>query len=261
MNLDAYLRRIGAPVVSGSGLQTMQRLHRAHRENILFENLDIQAGRDIRLDLDSLQRKLVDGKRGGYCFEHNTLFGAALREVGLPVTTLLARVRRGPPERWVRTHMLLRVAAEEAVWIADVGFGGTGLLDPMLLAEGSESTQGGLTYRLRREGFYWILSMRDAAGATNDLYEFTEEPQTAADVEMANHFTSTHRDSIFRRTLTIQCATAAERTVFRGELLARYRDGMPSEETVVRADVGAMARRVFGIELPDGPLLCDQPPS
>ena len=207
MRFDDYLRRVGEPAPSDASIDTLRRLHLAHRETFLFENLSIQTGGGISLALPDLERKFLDEGRGGYCFEHNTLFAAALREAGFESTTLLGRVRRGPPERWARTHMVLRLAIGGEVWLADVGFGSVGLVEPIPLRDGATAEQGGFTYRLRRAAHYWILSIRDAAGVETDLYEFSEEPQTPMDVEVANHFTSTHPDSIFRKTLTIQRTT------------------------------------------------------
>lgn len=257
MNLDAYSRRIVLGTPQSATAESLMRLHLAHRRSILFENLDIQNGLPIRLDLESLERKLVGEARGGYCFEHNTLFSAALREIGFRVTTLLARVRRGPPEAWVRTHMLLRVEVDGETWIADVGFGGTGLLSPMILRDGETSEQGGLTYSLRRDGFYWVLSLTDAA-TTTDLYEFTDEPHTMADVEMANHYTSTHPASVFRRTLTIQQALPDERTILRGNYLGRYHGGALAEESIERANLRETARTVFGVDIGDGPFVFER---
>jgi len=196
----------------------------------------------------------VDDARGGYCFEQNTLFAAVLRETGFVPRTLLARVRRGPPDRWMRTHMLLRVESEGAVWIADVGFGGAGLLEPMQLEDGSVSEQGGLTYMLRREGDYWVLSMRDAAAAS-DFYEFTEESHTPGDVEMANHFTSTHTDSIFRKSLTIQRTRRDERTILRNDALTRMRQGRIIDLPFARERLREVARELFNVELPARPLV------
>ena len=98
----------------------------------------------------------------------------------------------------------------------------------MPLRDGATAEQGGFTYRLRRAGTLWILSIRDAAGVETDLYEFSEEPQTAMDVEVANHFTSTHPDSIFRKTLTIQRTPRDDRTILRSDVLTRMRQGRSS---------------------------------
>ena len=255
MRLDDYLRRIGQPAPSDASAETLRRLHLAHRETFLFENLSIQTGGGISLTLPDLERKFLDEGRGGYCFEHNTLFAAVLREAGLESTTLLGRVRRGPPERWARTHMVLRLPIDGEVWLADVGFGSVGLVEPIPLRDGATAEQGGFLYRLRRDACLWILSIRDAAGVETDLYEFSEEPQTPTDVEVANHFTSTHPESIFRKTLTIQRTGRDARTILRSEALTRMRQGRIVEVPFPRERLRDIAREEFAIELPLRPLV------
>ena len=115
MRLHEYLARIGISDALNAGVDTLRRLHVAHREAFLFENLSIQTGGGISLLLEDIERKFLDERCGGYCFEHNTLFAGVLREVGFTADTLLGRVRRGPPERWCRTHMVLRVHIDDAI--------------------------------------------------------------------------------------------------------------------------------------------------
>src|SRR5262245_47870024 len=252
MRFSDYLSRINQPAPGARGADALARLHHAHRETFLFENLSIQTGGTVPLALADLERKFLDEGRGGYCFEHNSLFAAALREIDVDSTALLGRVRRGPPHRWCRTHMVLRIALGREVWLADVGFGALGLLEPLPLRDGATATQGGFTFRLRRDGGLWILSARDA-DAEMDLYEFSDDPQTVWDVEVANHFTSTHPESIFRKTLTIQRTEQDRRAILRGEVLTRYRGGKMSEQPVGRPDMSRVAMEEFGVELPSGP--------
>src|SRR5262252_4569876 len=254
MRLDDYVSRLGLAAPCGADARTLRSLHIAHREAFLFENLTIQAGGHISLAMCDLERKFLDERRGGYCFEHNTLFAAALREIGIDSATLLGRVRRGPPHRWCRTHMVLRIALDGEVWLADVGFGAMGLLQPIPLRDGATATQGGFTFRLRREDVLWVLSARDAE-AEMDLYEFPDDPQTPWDVEVANHFTSTHPESIFRKTLTIQRTQRDRRTILRGELLTRYDAGRISDTPVARSEMARVAFEEFGVELPPGPFV------
>lgn len=254
MRLEDYLRKLGMRTPLDPTVDTLTRVHLAHRETFLFENLSIQRGGGISLMLDDLERKFLDDGGGGYCFEQNTLFAAALRDLGFTVTTLLGRVRRGPPERWVRTHMVLRVTIDGTEWLADVGFGGFGLLEPMPLVDGAIAEQGGATYALRREHGMWVASMDDGTSVT-DLYEFTEDPQTPGDIEVANHYTATHPDSRFRRTLTIQRGNRDERTLLRDNTIVRFRGGRTSEEAVARGQLRTVVRDLFGIELPLTPLV------
>jgi len=255
MRFDDYLRRIGQSAPAGPSFEVLRRLHLAHRESFLFENRTIQEGGAISLAMPDLERKFIDDGRGGYCFEHNTLFAAALGEAGFESTTLLGRVRRGPAERWARTHMVLRLEVEGEVWLADVGFGCAGLVEPMPLRDGAAIEQGGFTYRLRRDRHLWILSIRDAAGVETDLYEFSEEPQTAMDVEVANHYTSTHPDSVFRKTLTIQRTRRDDRTILRSDVLTRMRRGTIVDASFPPERLRAIAREEFEIELPPEPMV------
>ena len=254
MRLADYLRRIEEPAPSHPDAEALRRIHRAHRRTFRFDNLDIQTGRGVSLALDALERKFLDEGGGGYCFEHNTLLATVLRELAYDVRLLLARVRRGPRDGWVRTHMLLRVTIDGEPWIADAGFGATSLLEPMPLREGAESQQGGLLYVVRREDLHWVLATRGADGIT-DLYEFTEEAQTPMDVEMSNHFTATHPLSIFRRTLTIQTANDAERLILRNGVVTRIRGGVPTEEPIGDHGVRAAAKELFGVALPEEKML------
>jgi N-hydroxyarylamine O-acetyltransferase len=259
VRLQEYLSRIGvsSPVEPTHG--TLKRLHIGHRMAFLFENVTIQTGGAIRLGLADLERKFLDEGKGGYCFEHNTLFAAALRDIGFAPITLLGRVRRGPPERWCRTHMILRVGDV----LADVGFGAHSLLEPIALRDGAASVQGGLEYALRRDNGHWVLSARPSTGSGQadeamDLYEFTDDPQTPLDVEVANHFTSTHPESVFRRTLTIQRVTENERLSLRNDTLTRISGGRSIDEPIGTGRLRAVARDQFGVTLPDAPLLFEQ---
>jgi len=275
MRLQEYLARLGIAGPLDASASTLRRLHEAHRETFLFENLAIQEGGSISVEPQDIARKFLDDGRGGYCFEQNTLFATMLRACGFECATLLGRVRRGTPETWARTHMVLRVEAissgtdasrtraagtepAQGVWLADVGFGAVGLVEPIPLRDGIVSHQRGLTYGLRREEPVWVLSMRDAAAQSTDLYEFPDDPQTHTDVVVANHYTSTHPDSIFRRSLTIQGVRGNERLILRSEVFSRYINGKLEEQCVNGSDLRRLARQLFEIELPEGPLLFER---
>ena len=151
----------------------------------------------------SLQAKLVTGRRGGYCFEHNTLFAAVLESLGFAVTRLAARVRFGSNAIRPRSHMLLSVAVDGEPWLADVGFGGEGLLYPIRLNEEDGARQGQWRFRVCAEGQIHVLQSLHAEGWF-DLYAFTQEPQFSVDYVVSNHFTSTYPHSPFVRSLIAQ---------------------------------------------------------
>src|SRR4051794_29680963 len=59
LDLAAYLRRVEYDGALEPTEDVLRALHLAHATHIPFENLDILLGRPIRLDLASLQAKLV----------------------------------------------------------------------------------------------------------------------------------------------------------------------------------------------------------
>ncbi|MFO0844544.1 MAG: arylamine N-acetyltransferase [Gemmataceae bacterium] len=252
LDLDAYLERLDCKDDPQPNTQTLHALHLAHATHIPFENLDVLLGRPVRLDLDSLQAKLVRGRRGGYCFEHNTLFAAALERIGFRVDRLAARVRYRAQGVLPRTHMLLRVEIEGRSWMCDVGFGGEGLLLPMPMAVGVECRQFLWTYRLVQEPGYWVWQSRAGEG-WHDLHAFTLEPHHPVDFEMANWFVSTHPTSIFRRMLTAQRPTPEGRHVIRDREYTLDRGA--TKEVIQIADEEALLRLMrerIGLAFPAG---------
>lgn len=254
MRLAEYLRAIGVEAPAPPTLETLRRLHVAHLRTFLFENLEIQRDGTVRTDLESIEQKFLGGA-GGYCFEQNTLFGAVLRELGFKVDTILGRV--GPPDRRFLNHLLLRVEIDGTPWLADVGFGAEGILEPLPIADGTRVAQAGITYTLRRDGHHWMLTMQ-CDDIVWDMYEFGDAPHTAADIALANYYTCTHPDSAFRRKLTIQRATAEERLILRPTVITRYRDGVRTETPIKPSEVRAKARELFGIDLGEAPLVFEK---
>jgi N-hydroxyarylamine O-acetyltransferase len=214
LDLDAYFARIGYSGDLRPTLPVLEKLHLAHATHIPFENLDILLGRPIRLDLASLQAKLVRSQRGGYCFEQNLLFGRVLEQIGFNVTILAARVRYRATRLLPRTHVLLQVEVDGNSWLADVGFGGAGLLGPIRLAPGEAQRQFAWTYQVVEEAGMRVLRSR-VGERWEGLYAFTLEPQHLPDLEMANYYVSTHPESRFVQTLAVQRASPEVRYALR----------------------------------------------
>ena len=229
-DLGAYVARIGYRGPLEPTLECLDAVQLAHVSTIPFENLDLLLGLPIRLDIDRLQDKLVHGGRGGYCFEQNTLFAAALEAVGFGVTKLAARVRLGAREVRPRTHMALRVEVEGRGRLADVGFGGGCLLRSVPIEPGDPVDQFGWRFRLV-DGVHGRVLQWFAPDGWRDLYSFTFEPQLPIDVEVANHFTSTHPSSPFTKTLTAQLSSPQRSLILRGRTL---REVTPSGERTSR---------------------------
>lgn len=237
-DLDRYFARIGHAGPRAATHETLRALHLRHVCAVPFENLDVLLGRTLALDLPALERKLVQDRRGGYCYEQNTLFAAVLRALGFRVVPLIARVRwQVPPETGTpRTHMVLRVEIDGRPWLADVGFGGVGLSEPIALDTGEEQATTHEPRRILRRGEYLVHQVRTGSGWA-DAYQFTSDEVPAIDYEVANWYSNKHPRSHFQQNLIVTRVLPEGRAiVFNREFTRRTRNGTAHTQEIRSSD-------------------------
>lgn len=206
MNIDAYLKRINYNGSRDVSAETLRALQIAHLINVPFENLSIHAGEPIVLNEDALFTKVVEQKRGGFCYECNGLFAGLLRALGFDVAMLAAGVAKrdggfGP----VFDHMTLMVTLDDR-WLADVGFGDS-FLDPLLLDSREDQVQGTRSFRLVADDDHLVLMRREDGDDWQPQYRFTLQPYTFPDYEETCRFHQTSPDSHFTKGLICSRAT------------------------------------------------------
>ncbi len=240
------MRRIGFEGVPDTDLETLAALHRLQPAAIPFENLDTLLGRPVSLDLGDVEAKLVHGGRGGYCFEQNRLFAAALETCGFDLDCLGARVvwNRENEPALPRTHMLLRVRTPGGERLCDVGFGGLTLTAPLELEPGLEQRAGDTTFRLVAQGESYELQAR-VDGAWKPMYRFDFQRQLPVDLEMMNHFVGTHASSHFRTRLIAGLADETGRLGLTNNRFTHYRaDG--SRERITAGSAAELHELLVG---------------
>lgn len=238
MDLVRYFERIGWTGPREPTRDTLAGVLAAHMRAIPFENLDVLLGHPPRLDVPSLEAKLVTARRGGYCYEHATLLAAVLTELGFDVSLHSARVIMFVPRSEApRTHMFLSVGDV----MLDPGFGAIAPRVPVPL----DGTPAG-KHRLVRDGAHTILE-HDG----KQLWVSSMERDQPVDFVMANHFTATHPSSPFTRNLMMRAFTDD------GEVRVRGRDvtTVRGPDTHVRQlvdgpDLRSIVREHFGFDLP-----------
>lgn len=258
IDLDAYFRRIGYRGPRSPSLETLRSIHLLHPQAIAFENLDPLMKRPVPLDPESLERKLVKGGRGGYCYEHNLLLGDVLKSLGFSVKGLSARVVRELPPSGMRprTHMLLRIDLEGDVYLADVGFGISALTSPLRLAPDIEQPTPHETFRLAELDRGFELQVR-FGGEWNALYQFDLQEQLVPDYEMCNWYTSTHPNSQFVTDLMVARADEGCRHTLRNNAYAmRPLTGQAERRTLESVEeMRSILQDVFRIVIPESPEL------
>lgn len=294
MDIGVYLQRIG--LSSGPGapsLEALRSLHRAHLLAVPFESLTLHSGGRVSTSLPALYDKIVDRRRGGFCYETNGLFSWLLSALGFDVTLLSGQVKNsetgcfGPPF----DHLISMVSLGQGVvgggggggrWLCDVGFGGLGFQEPLSLETtetntGEEpQTQGHLDYRIRREEDVHFVECRgegvkgkDAAEWTG-MYKFTLEPRQREDfAEMYDYHQSSPSSIVFCKSLCTM-ATPTGRLTYIGHRLITTRFSTPqaalhtSTRELRDEEIPGVLERQFGVVLTSPLIPKDQkiaPPS
>ncbi len=255
-DLAAYFARIGYSGPAEPTLETLHTLVAAHNRSIPFENLDPLMGIPVAdLSAGALTDKLVQRRRGGYCFEQNGLMGYVLDELGFGVERLAGRVlwMNTSEALPAQTHQVLSVTVPgvNGPFLVDVGFGGQTLTSPIRLEAGSVQPTRHEPYRLsdHREGYLLEAQIR---GEWQPLYMFSTRPQPRIDLEVGSWYVSTHPKSTFVTNLTAALVTDDARWNLHGRHLAIHHAGQTER---IRFDTAAevldaLTER-FGIDLTD----------
>jgi arylamine N-acetyltransferase len=228
LDLDGYLARLGLPARPPER-EALDELHEAHVRVFTFDNIDVLIEQHAGVGIDALNEKFVGRGRGGYCFEHATVFAAALERLGYDVRRHLGRV--GDPATGTiqgRTHMTVEVRLDGERLLCDPGFG-MSLVRPAPLADGAESDQRGWPYRvhLNAEDGWELHRLRE--GGWELTHTVDELPVLPVDVVMGHHYTSTFPTSHFRSGLMITKHEDGQHVSVTGTTVTVRRPGKPTE--------------------------------
>lgn len=253
LNIKAYLQRIDYHGSLRPTAQTLRELQAAHLLAVPFENLSIHAGQPVVLDDDALFAKIVERRRGGFCYEANGLFAALLRALGFNVSMLSAGVATAAGGFGADfDHMTLMVELEQR-WLVDVGFGDS-FRQPLLLDERGEQVQGRHAYRIVSDDTHLILMRRDAAADDEGdewkpQYRFSLQPYGYADYAGMCRYHQTSPESHFTQRRICSRATADGRlTLSEMRFITTSEQGERQERTLTSQDeYAAVLREHFGV--------------
>lgn len=243
---NEYLARIGLaepPPATASGLRILQE---AHLRTVPFENLSIHLGEPVVLAEADLLAKVVDRRRGGFCYELNGAFAVLLRELGFAVTLLQARVYGRDGALGIPyDHLALRVDIGGTPWLADVGFGRFTRYPVRLDTAAAQEDPGGtVTVTHGAEGDLDV----SVDGAPQ--YRLEARPRALSDFEPSCWYHQTSPRSHFTQSLVCSLATATGQLTLSGHTLIETVGGQRTEKHLADdAEVLAAYGDLFGIVL------------
>ncbi len=174
-------------------------LMQAFRKAIPFENLDTLGGVAMSSNVDTIVAKILGDGRGGWCYELNQLFGETLRLAGFDIEYRLARVGYRRPVFGPLTHLVIQLKLEDQLWLLDVGFGGPGPTEPLILSDGETLTRDDERFLLQQGADGEVTVSRWMDDEWSRLYRIEPLRIIPVDIEMASHFTATTPQSPFLR--------------------------------------------------------------
>lgn len=189
MDVDAYLARLGLSGPIEPDLAGLERLQRSHLSAVPFENLDVYGRREVRTDDPWTVSKVVDRRRGGWCFELNGAFAALLEKLGYEVRRLAAQVLMTESVSPMPTHLTVEVQLDRP-YLVDVGFGDSFIRPLPLDSEGPHDGGTG-SYGFEFEnGSTTLVSWEDDRRVIPQ-YRFDLTPRCPLDFERASTYLRT----------------------------------------------------------------------
>ena len=255
MNVQAYFNRIGIDedIDTQPTYELLERLQLAHIYSVPYENLDIINGIPLSLEVQALYQKIVEERRGGFCFELNSLFHRLLSTLGFSCVSYFARFWRGESGVPLRRHRVIAVFLNGKTYIADVGIGSQAPRIPLLLEEGIVQEYFGEKYRFERDETYgWVL-YEWYHDAWQRYFSFTEEVQLDNDFEAISYYCEHHPASKFNKAYMVAMKTETGRKsldgsvfkVFSGTDLAHLEEDMSASRTkeVLETEFGLIIKK------------------
>lgn len=240
---------------------TAERLQRAHVRSVPFETLSITGdpfghrdGDGVSLDVSDLYEKIVERRRGGFCYELNGLFGWLLAELGFDAERVAARVVTGdgsPP-----ANHLTHVVALGRRYVVDVGLGIPTMRLPLPLDGDARTDAAGVEWRVDecdRPDADYVVRFREpgresgAARDWTDRYLFRDVPRQMAYFEATCEYLATAPESPFTGDPVVTIATDAGHAKLTTTTLSRGVGGELDETTVAEDEWYDVAAREFGL--------------
>jgi len=247
--LDAYLAKIGVDRPASLDLPSLSKLHRAHLMTFTWEALDAFMGWPSSITPASAFAKMVGGRRGGWCYEMNGLFGAALDALGFRVTRLCGGVDREKlGDIAMGNHLTLRVDLDDRSYLAEVGVADA-IIEPVPLAVGPIS-QRGFDFSIVPTQDDWLRFNNHAHGIARS-FDFRADHSDEAAMADMHGWLMRDPGSPFTNALAVLRHSANGYVALQNDRLRTVTPVSVSEHRITSADhLADTFETVFDLEIP-----------
>ena len=257
MNPEDYLDRIGLDPASvrANDRETLARLQRAHVTTVPFETLSVTGdpfgdrdGEGVSLSIPEIYEKVIERRRGGWCFELNGLFGWLLSELRFDVDRLAARVVSDGEARPPANHHTLLVSLDRP-YIVDVGIGTPTMRRPLAL-DGAVHADG-VEWRVvgsdRPDADFLTQYREPGEEAWSDRYVFRTIPREMDFFEATCEYLATAPESPFTGDPVVTIATGQGHERLDPETLTEVADDETNERPIAKEEWHEVLEREFGV--------------
>jgi N-hydroxyarylamine O-acetyltransferase len=250
MRVENYLKRIGVEAPVKPDLDSLRAIHRAHLATISYENLDVQFGRPVTIEIPAIYEKIVENGRGGWCYEMNGILGWALKEFGFKVTRATGAVMREVSGSAAEgNHLVLKIELDDGVYLADVGFG-DGPLEPFAVRPGPFTANGFGFNVTRVDDSWWRFHNHRQGGAPS--FDFNLAPADESLFATKCNWLQTAPDSTFVQNLICFRHRDSGFVALRGRVLREVTPQGICERVLDSADdFGSVIAQIFALNIPD----------
>jgi N-hydroxyarylamine O-acetyltransferase len=227
---DEYLDTLGLKREEPC-LEFLNNITRRHVAHFAFSSVGPLLEDELPLDFESLYRRIVVKRRGGYCFEQNGLLFELLEEFGFSVRLYLGRVIYDQDIHPGLTHRITLVDIDNQRYVADVGFGPLGPASAVNMS-GQESVDGFRTFRVKERdpGVFHMQTFKD--GRFYSLYKFELARYGQADCEVGHFYSHKHPAASFVNHLVVSRIRRDEVRSIRNHEYSVNRDGRESRQII-----------------------------
>ncbi len=251
MDVKKYLERINFHSELKPDLETLQLLHKNHLFNIPFENLDIHSGRKIILEKKELLDKIVNGERGGFCYELNGAFYELLISIGYKVKRISAGVANKDGTFGSDfDHMALIVNLNGEECLVDVGFGDSFLLPlKFKIDEIQKDVWDFFKISKSEDGNYYILSRSSTGNEFISQYKFGLKPRKLNEYQQMCNYHQTSPESHFTQKIICSKATKSGRISLSDLKFIITKNGIKTEKEISEKEYKIFLQKHFNITL------------